>query len=420
MKNILLTLLIAALIAVELSAQQAGQPLPQWLPGYLDIHHINTGLGNSAFCIMPDGTTLLIDAGDMSKLHPRTTSERNCPIIPGNTKTAPQWIADYIYEVYPPAKQHGIDYAMITHYHDDHIGEADSSRFLSVHGYLLSGITELGTIIRIHTLIDRGTDEPVDLLSQPFRDRYESDDYHIIQTLDSYVKFCSYQSEANGLVRQKFIPGAATQLKMLKQPGSYLNFQIRNLFGNGKIWFGSGDSSFQALPVNHYPGENPLSLGIKITYGKFDYYAGGDISGMDGLGQADNSSMEAQAAPVIGMVDVATLNHHGNRDSQSPSWIRSLRPAVWVQQSWSSDHPGEDVLRRITSLSLYPGSRDTYSTCFCEANKTVIGPAVDKSYTASHGNIIIRVEPNGDHYSVIITDNNITHRVTHIKKYTSR
>ena len=39
-----------------------GKPLPLWTEGCLDIHHINTGRGESAFYILPDGTTMLIDA----------------------------------------------------------------------------------------------------------------------------------------------------------------------------------------------------------------------------------------------------------------------------------------------------------------------------------------------------------------------
>ena len=38
--------------------------LPKWEKGYLDIHHINTGRGSCAFLILPDGTNMMIDAGD--------------------------------------------------------------------------------------------------------------------------------------------------------------------------------------------------------------------------------------------------------------------------------------------------------------------------------------------------------------------
>lgn len=39
-----------------------GQSLPAWTEGCLDIHSINTGRGESTFYILPDGTTMLIDA----------------------------------------------------------------------------------------------------------------------------------------------------------------------------------------------------------------------------------------------------------------------------------------------------------------------------------------------------------------------
>lgn len=43
---------------------EVGKPLPQWENGYLDIHHINTGRGECVFYVLPDGTTMLVDAGE--------------------------------------------------------------------------------------------------------------------------------------------------------------------------------------------------------------------------------------------------------------------------------------------------------------------------------------------------------------------
>ena len=39
--------------------------LPEWQAGYLDIHQVSTGRGNAAYLIFPDGTTMLLDAGDL-------------------------------------------------------------------------------------------------------------------------------------------------------------------------------------------------------------------------------------------------------------------------------------------------------------------------------------------------------------------
>ena len=71
MKRILLAL---ALLANALNAfAQAPEYLPEWKEGYLDIHTIATGRGDAALIVMPDGTSMMIDAGDYTfKVHSTT------------------------------------------------------------------------------------------------------------------------------------------------------------------------------------------------------------------------------------------------------------------------------------------------------------------------------------------------------------
>ncbi len=47
-----------------LAASGDGDALPAWSKGYFYIHHISTGRGNSTYLVFPDGTTMLIDAGE--------------------------------------------------------------------------------------------------------------------------------------------------------------------------------------------------------------------------------------------------------------------------------------------------------------------------------------------------------------------
>ncbi len=113
--------------------------------------------------------------------------------------------------------------------------------------------------------------------------------------------------------------------------------------------------------------------------------------------------MESAVAKAVGPVEAVILNHHGNRDSTNAFYLASLRPQVVIDAVWSSDHPSHDVLDRILSPRIYPGPRDVFATNMSQANKDVIGPMLDR-LKSSQGHILIRVEPGGDRFRVIIID----------------
>lgn len=398
-------LLIVLLTNCLILSAQSGNQLPPWAEGFMDIHHISTGRGNCTFCILPDGTTLLIDAGDISDTHPRTLSERNSTRKPNASKETHEWIVDYIKQFHPKKRDPKLDYAWITHYHDDHFGEWDPYRKESIKGdYVLTGITGVGDLLQINNLLDRGFLFPVSWDDSAFRASQLDDEYHIVQTLDNYRKFIDYFSQ-QGMQHETINAGSDEQIKLRINPFAYPDFSIRNIAVNGNVWTGSNTNDHSSrFQQNVYPGENELSACMKISYGQFDYFTGGDISGIDSYGQSDMTRMESYVAPVVGPVDVATLNHHGNRDSMSPYFVRTLRPRVWIGQSWSSDHPGQDVLRRISSHELYPGERDLFATDMLASNELVIGDAIKNLYKSTHGHVVIRVYDNGDNYDIYILD----------------
>jgi len=381
------------------------QKLPDWQRGFLDIHHINTGRGDATFMIFPDGTTLLVDAGDMSETHPRTTSRRNAKMVPNRSKTAPGWIVDYIDQFLPKNQDRRLDYALITHYHDDHFGEIDSLRKIAPGGYQLTGIMEVGTLIPIKKLIDRGFDYPIDLTAEKVQSqkRFTADAYGMVATLKEYWKFIDYQSKKNGLENEALHVGSNSQITLRNTPEDYPGFSVQNIASNGNIWTGFDSSFYPLFKRGEYPGENSLSNVIRIDYGKFNYYTGGDISGINSFGQTNINDVESHVGPIIGPVDVATLNHHGNRDSQNPYFVRTIRPRVWIQQNWTADHPGEEVLRRITSKKLYPGDRDIFSTVMLQGAKDVIGGRLDQ-YKSQNGHIVVRAYNNGDTYKVFVLE----------------
>ena len=74
----------------------------------LDIHQIVTGRGNAEFMMFPDGTTLLLDAGDSGG----TDADQR----PDTSRTPSQWIARYIRHMAGSGAR--LDYAVRTA-HDD-------------------------------------------------------------------------------------------------------------------------------------------------------------------------------------------------------------------------------------------------------------------------------------------------------------
>ncbi|MDC6366238.1 MULTISPECIES: ComEC/Rec2 family competence protein [Flavobacteriaceae] len=378
--------------------------LPRWEEGFLDIHHINTGRGDAAFLIFPDGTTLLIDAGDMSETHPRTTSRRNARLVPNGSKSAPEWIVDYVDQFRPKNQKRQLDYALITHYHDDHFGEMDSLRKTASGGYKLTGIMEVGTLIPIKKLIDRGFEYPINLKDSQVQsqERFTRDTYGMIPTLKEYWKFIAYQSKENSLENEALQVGQTNQIVLKNDATAHPTFSVMNIASNGNIYTGYANGDYYSLyNQGDYPGENPLSNCVRIDYGKFNYFTGGDISGINTMGQTNMKAVESHVAPVIGSVDVATLNHHGNRDSQNPYYVRMVRPRVWIQQNWTADHPGEEVLRRITSKELYPGDRDIFSTVMLQGAKDVIGGRLN-DYKSQEGHIVVRVYDEGNTYDIFV------------------
>lgn len=408
-KALTILLLIKCLLA---SAQERGQPLSKWQEGYLDIHHINTGHGDAAFYIFPDGTTMLLDAGEMDPTAERTNSARNARPHPNGTKRAHEWIADYIKRFHPLPSGPVIDYAVITHFHDDHFGSYYQTAKRSSKGdYFLSGITGVGDHIMIKKILDRGYPEynyPIALRSDSIRtamtkNAERADEYN---AMVNYWSFLEFQKTKYGMIAERFKSGSNQQIVLQQKPDNFKNFRVQNIKVNGEIWTGKGTQTMEYFPPLiskiYMPGENQLSIAMRIDYGDFRFYTGGDCPGIADLGAPKWNDVETPMSTAIGEVDVAVMDHHGNRDAHNEFNIKTLKPRVWIQQTWSSDHPGHEVLRRVTSTFLYPGPRDLFATNMLEANKNVIGPALQRAYKSMDGHILVRVMDDGKKYYVII------------------
>ncbi len=399
-------------IIAKVHAQEVGQILPPWKEGYLDLHHINTGHGDVAFYILPDGTTMLLDAGEMDPNSDRVNSPRNATLHPNKSKRAHEWIVSYIKRFHPSSSKAEIDYVVITHFHDDHFGSYyEGAKKSTVGNYYLSGITGVGEYIKFGKILDRGHPDynyPYDLKGDSIRKKAMGNPAgaKAYRAMLNYWEFIDFHKKKSGLKSEKFKAGANDQISLKRNQGQFKNFKVQNIKANGTIWTGNGTETFEYFPPlssgEYVPGENQLSLALRIDYGDFRYYTGGDCPGIADLGAPKWNDVETPMSKPIGEVDVAVMDHHGNRDSHNEFNIKTLQPRIWVQQTWSSDHPGHEVLRRITSTYLYPGPRDLFATNMLEANKNVIGPSLNNAYKSMDGHIVVRVMPGGKTYYVII------------------
>ncbi len=373
--------------------QKAGESLPAWKEGQLDIHHINTGQGDCTFMILPDGTTMMVDAGE----HDRAPGPRELSMVPNENLSAGGWIVRYIDYVTRNLDNKAIDYFLLTHFHSDHMGSAKKSRPRSFeNGFILSGMTEVGFRKKIHCIIDR------DCPNYNWPSELKGKD------VKNYLDFLKWTKSKNATKVEKFIVGTKEQVTLKNKRDQYSNFQIRNIAANGEVWTRTGDGSknhfpeLETLEKSEYPSENMCSTVIKLSYGKFDYYTGGDIPGYPYPGDPEWMNVEKPVGKAVGAVEVHVVNHHGYIDSANLEFLQDLQPQVHILQTWVVSQPGPAVFQRLQSQKLYNGARDIFATNITEINQTIIGKSSND--IKGQGHIVVRVAPGGDVYHVLVLD----------------
>lgn len=394
-----LALLLSLAAGKPSVAQQGNAYLPSWKQGYLDIHQISTGRGNAAFAILPDGTTMIIDAGDLGDT--TNIKQQVMPALPNSSKFPGEWIAKYIQHFSAPLAHKGtIDYVWLTHHHMDHVGGVYASAPRSDKGYVLSGITQVAEELRFRKLIDR---------SWPGYDYPSKEDvYRTTPDFQNYLNFLDYQEKHHQLIVEGFKAGSRNQFVLRYHPEKYPNFEVRNIYSSGEIWTGQDEQTKMIFPPmdslkdKRLPSENMCSSVIKLTYGKFDYYTGGDLTGRISEESPAWRDVETPVGRLVGPVEVAVLDHHGYSDAMNASIVSSLRPAAFIIPVWDYYHPQPEVLAALLDKNLYPGQRYIFATGLVSGNRERLGDMA-KSYQPT-GHIVTRVYPGGEQYQVYVLD----------------
>lgn len=362
--------------------------LPEWEKGYLYIHSIGTGQGDCTVMVMPDGTTWMVDAGDIGSTkkgswwHP----------VPDNKKSVGEHIADYYNHFSPTPGE--LDYFSLTHFHADHIGNMRNA-LPGPNGYKLSGISMVAEHVNIHKMVDRDYPD------------YSFPSHEMILKecgfFPEYRKFIDYQ-RSKGVDIEKFKVGTNKQFVLLHDPKPYAGkFEVRNITGNAEVWTGkgSGTRKMYSGDINLFD-ENMNSCGFLLRYGDFVYYNAGDLSsGNIKNFKSQERDFEKYVAKFCGHVTLVKPDHHGWKESTNAEFLLAARPEVFVTMASHEVHPYVNTIRRMSDPLVYPEPREFYSTT--DAPRQKMGEDLWSLYKPT-GHIVVRVHPDGRHYEVFVLD----------------
>jgi beta-lactamase superfamily II metal-dependent hydrolase len=244
----------------------------------LDIYFIDVEGGQSTLVVMPDGETLLIDAG--------FPGDGGSDYKSGDASKARD--AQRIVAAAADAGVSRIDYLLITHFHADHFG----------------GVAELSQLLPIGTFIDHDT-AAADAPQSPAT----------LALFDAYREV-----RANGA---HIVPAAGDRLPLksidatvLSTEGSTIALPLAEAGAN------NANCDRPVFPAGE-PFENPRSTGVVIDYGEFRFLDLGDLSGQP-------LSDLVCPADLVGRVDVYLVAHHGGADVADPATFAAFRPRIAI------------------------------------------------------------------------------------------
>jgi glyoxylase-like metal-dependent hydrolase (beta-lactamase superfamily II) len=366
--------------------------LPAWEAGVLEIHHIDSGRGNSTFVLGPDGTTLLIDAGEAHSAV-RTMS----PARPNDRRRAGEWIARYVARQLARVGRDDLDLLLLTHLHGDHVGEVAASSPQSMKGaYRLTGAADVAEAMLVRELIDRGWPD----YGYPATPKDPS--------ANNYIQLAKSLA-AKGTKVQRARAGSLRQLELRRDAARYPEFSGRVLSVNGEVWTGADEAAkalfpaLEGLAASDVPNENMCCVSMCLRYGGFSYFSGGDLTCDTVYGRQAWRDIETPVARAAGPMSVAVVNHHGYFDAGGFEAVQALRPRVWILPSWHVSHPAMNVLANLFSTELYPGERSVFAVGMTEAALQTT-ERFSKGLSSSEGHVVVRVAPGGGEYRVYVVD----------------
>jgi len=366
---------------------------PGWRRGEFDIHFIQTGVGEQTFFIFPDGTTMLLDCGDMY----RPQYLQHIPRRPTADRLGGEWVSRYVRRLVP---ERAIDYFVLSHWHADHCGHPELRSEKTADGRSVCGITRLAEDFDIRHYLDHQYPR-----SGVYR--LNADD----PSLEMMRAWIPYMRRRCGMRPHAFRVGALNQIAPLRSPSDCAGFSVRNLFANAVCWDGgSGTFDYAARYFAQHPEtegkipENSLSLGLRFRYGPFTAYFGGDI---------DLPDYEDRLGPLVGPVDVCKTNHHACPSSMGAAFCRSVRAQAYMTSVWSPNQITEKNLVNMASRELYAGDRVILPGFLPEVKRReYAGRDFMRDLLPVQGHSVFKVAPGGRTFDLyVLSDEDESMRV---------
>ncbi|MBZ5729329.1 MAG: MBL fold metallo-hydrolase [Acidobacteriia bacterium] len=267
----------------------------------LEIYCIDVEGGQATLVISPSGESLLVDTG-----------------YPGfNRRDAGRILA--------AAKAAGvkrIDYLVITHYHQDHVG----------------GVPQLAEKIPIRNFVDHGANAET--------------------TKDASVLFNAYSAfrEKGTHIQAKpgdTLPMKGIEVRFLSSNGEVLSAPLAGVPGAGQP---NPDCTGYQPPAPDTT-ENGRSLGMLITYGDFRMLDLGDLSSEREYGLVC-------PANKIGTAALFLVSHHGSSGSDSAPLVHAIHPRVAIMNNGARKGGAPEVWQTVHDT---PGLEDFWQLHFAVA-----------------------------------------------------
>ena len=268
----------------------------------LDVYVVDADGGKAMLVVTPSGQSMVVDAGYAGYI-----DEKSQVIQPNDLH------ADRIIRVVKLAKVKQIDYLVVSHYHNDHAENVPKF------------VAKLG--IPVRNFVDHGPPQEQSQITEAIFKAY----------IDSIGK-----SKRITVKPGDTIPLKGVQVQVLTSAGETIRSPLAGA--------GAPNDLCGAAPPRPDRGENPASIGLLFTFGKFR---------MNDFADLTKTKEYELMCPNnrVGTVDLYMVSHHGWDLSSSALLVHALHPRVAIVNNGAKKGNMPAVVQVLRSS---PGLEDVW------------------------------------------------------------